>query len=242
MLKKPDISCFPLGTNGCEVYDIVYVGDIVPNYINSSIPKVLCDEYVFLFTTMLNTNRESCSYGHVHIDFVKHELLSCFNYRIRERGNIHVLGKENLILNDFLEIVHEETDHGKHIIAHLKNQNIIKNHHEIDYKRDFRILLFQENNLNSYDNIPVLELGPEFNAKLDCDRADEHLDNLRTGSLLIRGLSYRNEKNNEVTESIKKVQDILEKEIKEAEQKQERLFDNYLRIIKSLLYVYKSND
>lgn len=242
MFEELDISSFPLGMNGCEVYDIVYLGDIIPGYINSTIPRVLHDKYVFIFTTMLKQDRESYWYGHVNIDFMKHELLSCFNGKIRERGNKHVLGEQNLKLNDFLEIVHEETEHGKRIIAQLKNQNIIKNYKEVGYTRDFRILLVQENNPNNLDNIPILELGPEFSAKLYLDRAEERLNYLNTGSSVNDGLVYRNRRNSEDTESIKKVQDILKKEIENAKQEREQLFNNYLRIRNRLLYVHKSTD
>ena len=242
LFEEPDISRFPLGMNGCEVYDIVYLGDIIPGYINSPIPTVLHDKYVFLFSTMLRQDKESYWYGHVNIDFMKHELLSCFNEQIRERGNKHILGDENLKLNDFLEIVHEETEHGKRIIAQLKNQKIIKNYKEVGYTRDFRILLVQENNSNNLDNIPILELGPEFSAKLDCDMAEERLNYLNTGSSVIDGRIYRNRRNPEDTKSIKKVQDILKKEIEDAKQEREQLFNNYLRIRNRLLYVHKSTD
>ncbi|WP_271814149.1 hypothetical protein [Clostridium beijerinckii] len=241
MFDKPDISIFPLGMNGYEVYDIVYLGDLIPGYSNSPIPKVLHDEYVFIFTTLLNGKKESCHYGNVKIDFMKHELLSCFNSQIREKGNIHVLGKENLQINDFLEIVNEKTEHGRRIIAQLKNQKIIKNHTEVAYTRDFRVLLVQENNQDSLDNIPVLELGPEFRSKLDWDRAKEQVNELNTASGVLAGLSYRNRRNPEDTESIKKVQYVLKKEIEEAKQKSEELFDNHLRIKKNLLYVHKTN-
>ncbi|WP_439875420.1 hypothetical protein ACSLGG_06695 [Bacillus mycoides] len=238
-IDKADMSRFPLGRNGREVYDVVYLGGAVPNYVKSNIPRLLFDEYVFLFTTMLRQNKDSSWYGHVEIDFMKHELLSCFNQTIRDRGNYHILSDSTLKINDFLEIVQEENDQGKQIIAHLKKQNILKDY-EIKYTRDFKIILVKENNHNGFDNLPVLELGPEFQAKLDWDLAEERRDYLYTGSRAISGLSYRNKNDLGNAEVINKVEEILERDIKKAEEERNRAFDNYLSMKHDLLYVHKS--
>lgn len=241
IIDKANISRFPLGGNGSEVYDIVYLGEVILSYANSNISKLLLDEYVFLFSTMLRQSKDSSWYGHVEIDFIKHELLSCFNETIRNRGSYHVLNEDTLKINDFLEIIQEKTDHGKQIIAHLKKQNILENH-KVRYTRDFKILLVKENNHNGFDNLPVLELGPEFQAKLDWDLAKERLHYLYTGSRVLEGLVYWNRSASEHTESIKKIQEILEQEIERAEMEREKAFNNYIRMRHDLLYIHKSLD
>lgn len=238
MIYDKSIDIFPIGIQGGEVYDIVYLGDIIPNYINSPIPKILTSEYVFLFTTMLNCNKDSYYYGHVTIHLLKHESLSYFNNEIRQRGNMHVMGRENLKINDFLEIVQEETEQGKQIIAKLKNQNIIRNYKEIVCKKNFRILLVRENSKNFIDNIPLLEFGPEFSLKLECDRADERVDELTNTEMILSALIHRNNIKLEDSKT-KNIKDMLEKEIEDARKKRDELFDKELRLRQKLLYIHK---
>ncbi|AQR95589.1 hypothetical protein [Clostridium saccharoperbutylacetonicum] len=240
MGDKLNINDFPLTMNGYEVYDIVYLGDAMLNYSDSGISKVLKEEYVFVFVTLLTVEKDSHSYGNVKIEFVKHELLSCFNSRIRERGTIHILGKENLKINDFIEIVHEETDHGKRIVVELKNQNIMKNYHtEVAYKKDFRILLVQE---NDFDNTPMLELGPEFSLKLEYDMAKVQVCKLRNALNVLGQISRKDGQNIDAVQLINKTKEILEKEIEDAKQKEEQLFNDYLGIMRNTLYIHKRAD
>jgi hypothetical protein len=62
-------------------------------------------------------------------------------------------------------------------------------HNEVKYIRDFKILLVRDNGRNEYDNLPVLELGPEFQARLDYDWTDERTKYLRDGLFTLTRLS-----------------------------------------------------
>ncbi|MEK4404012.1 hypothetical protein MKZ26_06130 [Sporosarcina sp. FSL K6-6792] len=241
-MAKGDISRFPLSSNGHEVYDVVYVGEIIPQYMSNDISNILLNEYVFVFSTMLRGCKGSSFYGHVEIDFMRHELISSFNGRIRERGSFHVLDKENLNINEFLEIVQEDTEYGKQIIANLRSQSISDSDGNVTYIRDFRVSLVKENNHNGFANLPKLELGPEFEAKLKWDLARKHLDYLDTGSSVLLGLVNLNHSESEHSESINKVREIVEQEEELAKVEHKRAFNNYLSIRSNLMYICKGTE
>ena len=236
---RGEIGTLPLGRNGREKYDIVYLGGLIPNYSNSQIPNLFYNDYVFLFSThLLYTSEDSNWYGHVDIDLLRHDYLSYFNYDLRERGSFHVLTKEPLILNEFLEVRAEESEQGIQIIAHLKKQNILNKDHKVALSRDFHILLVKENR-TFIDNLPILELGPEFQAKLKHDKALERLDELNSCLQTFRGLAYRNTENSEVEMGIEVAKTALGKDINEAEKEVNRAFNHCLNYRQELRYISK---
>jgi len=238
--ERGEMGRFPLGSNGREKYDVVYIGEVIPHYLNSDNSNLLNNNYVFLFSTMLDQSEDSEWYGHVDIDLIRHDLLSNFNYELRKRGRFHVLKKEPLILNDFLEVVPEETEHGIQITAHLKKQNILNKDYKVAMIRDFRVLLVRENNMSSYDNFPLLELGPEFQAEIDDKKANEHFYKLKNSLEVLKGLAYRNEKNSKIKDAIEVVESALAQDIQKAENERERAFKRYIDIKRSLKYIQKS--
>ncbi|MFD2130399.1 hypothetical protein ACFSKI_03955 [Pseudogracilibacillus auburnensis] len=240
MYERGEMSRFPLGINGREKYDVVYVGDVIPNYLNSNIPSLLSNDYVFLFSTMmLNLSEEVHSYGHVYIDLVRHDQLSNFNYDLRARGNYHVLKKEPLILNDFLELVPEETEQGIQITAHLKKQNLINKDYKVVSIKDFRILLVRENNHITSDNFPTLELGPEFQATIEHEKTKERYHYLSSCSQVLSGVTYRNKTNSKVKDAIEVVGGALDKDIENVKNERERAFNRYIDIRNRLTYIHK---
>lgn len=238
--ERGEMSRFPLGINGREKYDVVYVGEVIPNYINSNIPSLFSDDYVFLFSTMmLNLSEEAHSYGHVNIDLVRHDQLSNFNYDLRERGNYHVLKREQLILNDFLEVVPEETERGIQITAHLKKQNMLTKDYKVASTRNFRVLLVRENNHKAYDNFPILELGPEFQATIEHEKANERFHDLRSCSQVLSGITYRNKRNSKVKDASEVIGAALDEDIEKAKNERERAFNRYIDIRNRLEYIHK---
>ncbi|MER2078065.1 hypothetical protein [Psychrobacillus psychrotolerans] len=223
---------FPIGITTRETYDIVFVGDIIPNYGNSSVPDLLKNEYVFLFITNIFQSKEACDYGHVDVHLVRYDYLSNFNYMISDRGSFHILKKEPLLLNDFLEIKPEETEEGIRIIAYLKNQKLSRDDRVFNI-RDFRLLLVRENNYRGYDNIPSVELGPEFQAEIDIQMARERVDDLLT---VLNGVRHRRQPNPKVTAAIEVVEEVLEKELEEAHKETARMYDHYRHITRRMGY------
>ncbi len=239
--ERGKMSIFPLAMNTADKYDVVFIGDVVPNYRNSHLPNLFNNDYVFLFTTMLNQDKDSYWYGHVNIDLVRHDQLSYFNHHLRERGDFHVLGDESLILNDFLELVPEKTEKGIQIIAHLKKQNILgKDYRTVKMVKNFQVLLLSENKGKRYDNYPILELGPEFQAEIEFAEATQRCYDLNDSTLILKGVADRNKRNPEVINAVEVVQEALNKDINDAEVKKDQAFERYLEYKRRLSYIHKS--
>src|SRR5699024_7406587 len=119
---------------------------------NHPLRRLLYNDYVFLFSTMLDQDENSPRYGHVNTDLIRHDHLSHFNYPLRTQGEVNVLKNETLILNNFLEIVPKRTKEGLvEVFAQLKGQNIIeKDLTTVRMVKNFKVLLFKEN--KSYHN------------------------------------------------------------------------------------------
>ena len=196
-----------------EKYDVVFIGKVLPKVCDSNIAGLLKSDYVFLFTTMLNQDKDSPTYGDVHVDLVRHDALSHFESHFRKCTSFHNLKNESLRINDFLEIIPKETENGIQIIAHLKNQKLMgKDHRTVRMISDFSVLLLRENNGEHYDNYPVLELGPEFQANMDVAEANRRYYELRNTSLRLTIIGHGNEKNLELINAIEVVQAALNKD------------------------------
>jgi len=226
--------------NGKEKYDVVYIGNVVPNFCDSNIPILLKKDYVFLFTTMLNQDKDSYGYGHVNIDLVRCDYLLHFDPRLRDCGNFHVLENEPLRINDFLEVIPKKTENGIQIIAHLKKQKIMgKDHRTVEMISDFSVLLLRENNGYHYDNYPPLELGPEFQADINSAEAERRYYNLQDTSLTLKVIGHYNKENLELISAIEVVQAALNKDIADAELIKEQEFNRHLDCKSNLWYVHK---
>ncbi|MER2169172.1 MAG: hypothetical protein ABS938_00910 [Psychrobacillus psychrodurans] len=202
---------FPVANTTRETYDIVFIGEVIPNYGNSRIPDLLNNQYVFLFVTKnVIQNKEACDYGHVNIHLVRYDSLSNFNYMIRERGSFHILKNERLLLNDFLEVVPEATKEGIQITAYLKKQKISKDDKVITVK-NYRVLLVRENNHMGHDNVPVLSLGAKFQAQIDYEMENEYWVDLMNSSRVIQDLINRNP-NSEVKKAAEVIAEVLAQE------------------------------
>jgi len=237
--KRGEMGTFPLGSNGAEKYEILYLGEIYKYFPFSGDNKLLYDDYLFIFSSWLDTSKESNYYGHVSIDLVRHDRLSYFNYHLRKKANYHVLEKDPLILNDFLEIHPEETEHYFQVSAHLKNQNLINSKEKVSISRDFRILFVKENKINSLDNLPRLELGPEFQAIVDYDRALERLEHLYNCSSTLSYLTTKNKEKSKEVNTTESITALLKKEIKKAENIRDQAYNDYIDYRRSLQYIHK---
>lgn len=225
-----------------EKYDVVFIGRILPNYSGSHIPGLFQKDYVFLFTTRLNQDKDSPTYGHVSIDLVRHDDLSHFDPHFRKFASFHVLENDSLRINDFLEVIPRETENGIQITAHLKKQNLIgKDYRTVEMVEDFGILLLRENNGEHYDNYPLLELGPEFQAGIDVAEADQRYYNLRNTSFRLNIISLNNEKDLELISAIEMVQAALNKELADAKLIKDQEFTRHLDCKKKLSYVRKKS-
>ena len=65
LYNRGEIGTFPFGSNGSEKYEVVYFGEFFPNFSDIEVNNLLFNEYVFLFSTWLDTNTDSNCYGHV---------------------------------------------------------------------------------------------------------------------------------------------------------------------------------
>lgn len=221
------IGDFPVGMKGTDRFDVVFIGNVVPNYSGSDIGNLMRNDYVFLFITQSN--------GHVGIYLERHERLSYFNHQLREQGSFHFLENESLILNDFLEIVPVKNENGIRVIAHLKNQEIFGDGYQVKRVEDFRVLLLKENKGESCDNLPILELGPEFQAALDFHKAEEHYYDLCNFSFMLQNIIKKNSKS-----GVNEVVEAMNKEIDNAKLKYNQAFDYWLDCKRPLSYIHKS--
>lgn len=236
LYKRGKIGTFDLGRNGSEKYDVVYLGGLFHNFIDSEVYELLFNEYVFLFSTRLDISKDSDVYGHVNIDLVRHDQFSYFNYYFRDKANYYVVEKEPIIINDFLEVIPEETEQGIQVIAHLKGQ---KTSSSIGRTiKNYQVLLMRAND-SRISNLLKLELGPEFQAKVEHDKATEHLYKLLDCSSMLSNLSTRNKGNSTEGNAFVIVLESLNKEIENAKKKNEQAFNNYLAYRRSLEYINK---
>jgi len=236
LYKRGQIGTFDLGRNGSEKYDVVYLGGLFQNFIDSEVYELLFNEYVFLFSTRLDTRKDSEVYGHVNIDLVRHDQFSYFNYHFRDKANYYVVEKEPIIINDFLEIIPKETEQGIQVIAHLKRQNTTSSIGKSI--KNYQVLLMRAND-SRFANLLKLELGPEFQAKVEHDKATEHLYKLLDCSSLLSNLANRNKGNSTEGNAFAIVLESLNKEIENAKKKNEQAFNNYLAYRRSLEYINK---
>lgn len=234
--KRVKIGTFPVDTNDSKKNDVLYLGGLKRNLGNSEVGKLLLNDYVFLFSTKLDISKDSDVYGQVSIDLVRHEHLSDFNYDLRDKVNYHLVEKEPLFINDFLEVIPEETERGIHIFAHLKSQSKINFMGKST--KSYRILLMRTNN-SRFANLPTWELGPEFQAKLELDKASEHLNRLLNCSSLLSNLDNRNKGNSTKENAFEIVIDSLNKEIERAKMENDSALNNYLAYRRSLEYIHK---
>lgn len=225
-----------------EKYDVIFIGRALPNYSDSDISRLFKTNYVFLFTTRLNQDKDSSTYGHVNIDLVRHGDLPHFDPHFREFVSYHVLENDPLRINEFLEIIPKETENGIQIIADLKKQNLIgKDHHTVEMVKDFGVLLLRENNGEHYDNYPLLELGSEFQTSLDSAKANKRYYNLHNTFSRLNVISLSNENDLELINAIEVVQEALKKELADAKLIKDRKFKRHIDCRKDLSYILKKS-
>jgi len=234
LYKRGQIGTFDLGRNGSEKYDVVYLGGLFQNYIDSEVYELLFNEYVFLFSTRLDTRKDSEVYGHVNIDLVRHDQFSYFNYYFRDKANYYVVEKEPIIINDFLEVIPEETEQGIKVIAHLKRQKTTSSIGKST--KNYQVLMMRAKD-SRFSNLLKLELGPEFQAKVEHDKATEHFYKLLDCSSMLSNLAKGDSTEGNAFET---VIESLSKEIEYAKKEYEQAFNNYLAYKRSLEYIQKN--
>lgn len=227
------ISHFTGGLSGNNNYDIIYVGDVIRNYANSSIAKLLKEDYVFLFSTKNLTNPDSEYNGRVHIGLIKDNKTPYFCKAVSSPCRYHRLGYEGLMVNDFLEICLEKIAEGIQIVANLKSQGIFNSKGELIAKKDLKILLVEENIM--FDNKPVLTLAKEFQLMVDFTYAEERYNRWKESEMHLLSLLDEAKTEEEKT-SLQKAYDLITIECERKYCEQKEALDRYLDYSKSLKY------
>lgn len=206
---------------GTGKYSIVKLS-VVPSYAYSDVPSIL-KEYAFVFETFYSNDKTKN--GWTNVDIVPIDTLSIFNIHVEGASKFNYAGG-NLVINEFIEIVEERDEYAKRYIAVLKNQ-ISKNK---QYVRDIRILLCTDNNVGDkcLDNIPIVQLGPEFEAKVNYHKENGKLKMIsNTKRFLSMKKHYNCSENDKII--IDKCLGVVKKEYELQEEKVERIFEDYLQ-------------
>src|SRR5699024_1154481 len=155
------------------------------------------------------------------------------------QGEFHVLKNESLILNDFLEIVYKKTKEGLvEVFAQLKGQNVIeKDLTTVRMVKNFKVLLFKEN--KSYHNQPSMELGPEFQAKIDLAMTEKRHNDLFDTYLNLVGVGRRNRDSDEIVGAVNITEKALKEDILRAKINEEQARKRYLDYMSDLQYIRK---
>jgi hypothetical protein len=188
----------------------------------SELDYLLANDYLFLFSTLLDIDKDSDSYGHVHIDLIRQDQLSYFNHHLRDKADYFILEDESIVINQFLEIIPKNTNQGIQVYANLHEQKTIYGTNILSHK----ILLIKTNEKRFF-NLPIYELGPEFQAKVEHDKAKENYGKLLECNSMLTEL-YNSHKENSLESSFETVSYSLDKEIEYAEMESVRTFNRYL--------------
>lgn len=215
---------FPSSISSAK-YSIVKISAI-PSYCYSEIPRILSD-YAFIFETFYS--KDTNVNGFTNIDIVPINTLNLYNTHVEAASKFEYKGG-NLIINEFAEITEENSSYGKQYVAVLKNQ-VSK---DKKYVSDKNILLCEDNGDGEkrLDNIPLVQLGPEFESKIEYYNEKERLNNIRDIKVHLLGLQhhFKNEEEKTVIEQFSK---LVEKQMSLQKDKENKSFDNYLNILKS---------
>lgn len=215
---------FPSSISSAK-YSIVKISAI-PSYCYSEIPRILSD-YAFIFETFYS--KDTNVNGFTNIDIVPINTLTLYNTHVEAASKFEYKGG-NLIINEFAEITEENSSYGKQYVAVLKNQ-VSK---DKKYVSDKNILLCEDNGDGEkrLDNIPLVQLGPEFESKIEYYNEKERLNNIRDIKVHLLGLQqhFKNEEEKTVIEQFSK---LVEKQMSLQKDKENKSFDNYLNILKS---------
>lgn len=216
-------------------YDIVFFGEVMSHYADSSL-NLLLRNYVFLFRTRLDLKNDGKEYyhGHVNVELVRSEILSFLHNELMENADIHVFKNEPLKVNEFIEIRSEGTEmDGLYVVADLKKQKI-KDYAGKIYIDDFHILLYKMESFR-FQNSPTIEYGKEFEAKVDYDKAFSRArDLLKARETLTYSFVLKENPN-----KLEEIRHFLDEEFKNAADEMRRLERIHSRIRKKLLYVTK---
>ncbi|GEM_PF-2177644 len=167
---------------GADQYYIVKIS-FPYGYSNTNLPEVLND-YAFVFNTIYSNKKDN---GLSNVQIVPINTLLLFNAHVQDAAKLIYSGG-NLVVNDFIEIVQEETNHDKKYIAVLKKQMSKENTYEFDK----RILLLTNNHhVRKPYNIPVLQLGSEFENSIKRYKAEERLEKIRGTCEYLKILQHR---------------------------------------------------
>lgn len=220
-----------------DKYDVVDVQHLVPNYMGSTLNILFSMEYIFLFIT--KWAEDSPCHGHVSVHIIRRKDLSNLQPVLRERFNFHILKKKSLIINDFLELIPKDTKSGIQLVAHLKKQNILKDPENVQFIRNFRVLLISKNDGRGYDNLEPVVLGAEFQAVIDHDEAVQNECYLVGVSDWLNRNKTQNEKNDGNISEIDLIKQELNKEITDAHKKVQEALQKCDHFNHNLTYVHK---
>ena len=159
----------PIGSNRHFRYDVVYLGNSLSStYYCNNIAKNLHDNYVFIFSTYLNSTDKK-KHGSTSIKIEKEYKLSHFSNVIQQQTYFHSIPKNfNLIeINEFVNIEKSISEDEVIINATLLNQPYYNNENEIIGKIDRCFLLTREN--VKYENVPSTSLSSEFEKQINFD-------------------------------------------------------------------------
>lgn len=208
---------------GMGKYSVVKISAI-PSYVDSDIPKIL-NEYALIFETLYSNDK--MINGLTTIDIVPINTLPLFNGYVEDASKFEYKGG-GLVINEFVEIIEEKSTYGKQYVAVLKKQ-VSK---EKKYICDKNILLCEDNGegYKRLDNIPIVQLGPEFKAKITQYNEKEKLNDVREVNEYLSIMQYHT-KNEDDKVTIARCIELVEKELRFQEDREEKAFYDYINIL-----------
>jgi hypothetical protein len=209
---------------GTGRYSIVKMS-VIPSYDSSDIPKIL-NEYAFIIETHYSNDKKVN--GFTTIDIVPINTLQLFNRHVENAMKFEYKGGK-LVVNEFVEFIEDESTHGKKYVAILKNQ--LSKNKQYFYDKNILLCVDNEEGDKRLDNIPIAQLGPQFEVKIEYYRAKEALNKLRN---IKRYFTIKHNGKNEDDKVVLTIcNELLEKEYKLQEDKVDKIFNEYLKLLNS---------
>lgn len=228
-MLPPRISRFPLAINGKEIYDIVYLGNIIK--IDTYESQQLLDNYLFVFATTegsVTYEGKESSYASVKIDLVRDIEISYFNKWLQEKkAKFHSYKGGSLVLNEFAEIMEEKDDFSRSYYVSLKDQVFYKDGKPF-LKKNMRIFLYKETDTKQFDNLSRVQLAPEFRAQLEYDRYERMEDNHMEGYYYLEGLIKQLNKNVD-DNALNELLQLAKNKLEESKKIKAKAHDEYIQ-------------
>ncbi|WP_133120589.1 hypothetical protein [Heyndrickxia camelliae] len=139
-------------------------------------------------------------------------------------------------LNDYITIEKVENDQTIDIVAHLKKQPFFDINNDYLGTRNLNILLIRNNRKSKLNNIPVLELGKEFQLKVLYENFNDKYKDLMKSNHHLHHILNKASTDKE-KDFIQEAINLSDQIVETAKNKAQESFDCYIDYIRILVFL-----